>query len=66
MTGERVAMRNLRYDVEHWRRRAEQAWLVSEALSDQEERSRMIRIAQSYEHLAKHALDRTAGPKKKE
>ncbi len=59
-------MRNLRYDVEHWVRRAEQAWLVSEALSDQEARSRMIRIAQSYELLAKHALERNATPKKKE
>ncbi len=57
-------MRNLRYDAEHWVRRAEQAWLVSEALSDQDARSRMIRIAQSYELLAQHALERTAAPKK--
>ncbi len=59
-------MRKLYYDVEHWVRRAEQAWLVSEALSDQEARSRMIRIAQTYELLAKHALDRTATHKKNE
>ncbi len=57
-------MRNVRYDVERWVRRAEQAWLVSTTLSDEEARSKMIRIAQSYELLARHALEGTAAPKK--
>ncbi len=51
-------MRNLRYDGEHWRRRAEQAWLVSETLLDQEARRKMVRIAESYELLAKLAQER--------
>ena len=49
-----------------WLRHAEQAWLVSTTLSDEEARSKMIRIAQSYELLAKHALEGTETHKKKE
>lgn len=59
-------MRNLRDDVEHWRKRAEQAWLVATTVSDEEARRRMTRIAQSYELLVKHALERTAVQKKEE
>ncbi len=45
----------LQLDAAHWRERAREARALAEEMSDQEARSRMLRIAADYEKLAERA-----------
>jgi hypothetical protein len=42
-------------DPKHWLERAEEARTVAEQLTDPDSRSRMLRIAEDYEELARRA-----------
>jgi hypothetical protein len=45
-------------DAQHWRRRAEEAWLLSEDARDADAVRILRAIAVSYERLAEHADQR--------
>jgi hypothetical protein len=47
-------------DVEHWRRRAEEARGLAQQIADPKARRHMLNVADQYEMLATHAEARTA------
>jgi len=48
-------------DPEHWRRRAEEARIIAERMTDATSRQMMLRNAEDYEQLARRAEERLAG-----
>jgi len=47
-----------------WRERAEEARVKAEQMMNEVARSGMLRVAESYEHIARHAEERIARHKK--
>jgi hypothetical protein len=47
-----------RLTPEHWRNRAAEVRALADAMSDQESREKLLRIAQDYERLAIRAEER--------
>jgi len=51
---------------QHWRERAEEARAQAEQMTDEVARSGMLRVAESYDHITRHAEERIALHKKHE
>lgn len=50
-------------DVEHWRARAEEARVLAAGMTDPQTKATMLKIAEGYETMAKHAEARLAKAK---
>ena len=51
-------MSSILYDADHWRARADQARTLAEQMTDPLSKATMLKIAEGYEEMAKHALAR--------